>query len=68
MYREKGFAITELLPGSLIILIISISALPKFVSAENNARDDEVVSNFHRIQIALERHAVDSGGVLPIFF
>lgn len=65
--NEKGFTLIELLVVIVIIGILAAIALPNFIKARNKAREAEVKSNIHAIQIALERYAVDSGGVYPPF-
>jgi hypothetical protein len=41
-------------------------ALPNFIKAREKAKEAEVKSNIHAIQIALERYAVDTGGFYPL--
>ena len=65
--KEHGFTLIELLVVIVIIGILAAIALPNFIKARNKAREAEVKSNVHAVQIALERYAVDTGGIYPPF-
>ena len=70
----EGFTMAEFAVGVLILAIAAGLAIPGFGCFGPNfapygikAKEAEVKSNIHSIQIALERYAVDTGGIYPAF-
>ncbi len=51
--------------GAFIAFIVVMIALPSWVHNPTMKADSEVKENIHTIMIALERYAVDSGGLYP---
>jgi len=62
----KDFVILEFAVLSLLMLSLSGCFLPNFFESRERAKEAEVKSNIHAIQIALERYAVDTGGFYPL--
>ena len=66
-HNSRGFTFAELLVALFVFALVSAATVPHFVNARAKARESEVKSNIHTIQIAIERYAVDTGGVYPLF-
>ena len=64
---QRGFTPLELIFALAILGTVAVGIVPDLFGARNSAREAEVKSNIHAIQIALERYAVDSGGIYPTF-
>jgi len=62
---QRGFTLIELLVVITIIGILAAIALPNYIKAKDKAKEAEVKSNCHTIQIALERYATDHSGAYP---
>ena len=61
----RGFAVVELAVGLTLIAIVGAVVLPRHLKTRDRAKEQEVKSNLHTIQIVLERYATDHGGVYP---
>ena len=63
--KHNGFTLIELLVVITIIGILAAIALPNYIKAKDKAKEAEVKSACHTIQIALERYATDHSGKYP---
>jgi prepilin-type N-terminal cleavage/methylation domain-containing protein len=63
--KRNGFTLIELLVVITIIGILAAIALPNYIKAKDKAKEAEVKSACHTIQIALERYATDFSGKYP---
>jgi len=63
--KQNGFTLIELLVVITIIGILAAIALPNYIKAKDKAKEAEVKSACHTIQIALERYATDHSGKYP---
>ncbi len=62
---HRGFSLAEILAMTSVLAALLVVVLPMVVQSGERDREDEVRSNIHVIQVALERYAVDSGGFYP---
>jgi prepilin-type N-terminal cleavage/methylation domain-containing protein len=65
--NRKGFTLIELLVVIVIIGILAAIALPNYIKVKDKAKEAEVKANLHNIQLSVERFAVDTEGVYPIY-
>ena len=60
-HANRGFTLIELLVVITIIGILAAIALPNYIKAKNKAKEAEVKSNLHTIQVSVERYNTDNG-------
>ncbi len=65
MLNTKGFTLIELMVVVVIIGILAAIALPNFLSMQDRAKEAEVKSNCHAIQLAVEGYKVLNAGAKP---
>lgn len=65
MFNSKGFTLIELMVVVVIIGILAAIALPNFLSLQDRAKETEVKSNCHAIQLVVEGYKVLNAGNKP---
>lgn len=65
MLNSKGFTLIELMVVVVIIGILAAIALPNFLSMQDRAKEAEVKSNAHAIQLVVEGYKVLNAGAKP---
>ena len=63
---RRGFTLSELLVGVVIIGILASVALPSFIGAQDKARNASVAANINTIRMALEQYGTDNNGSYPL--
>ncbi len=65
MLNIKGFTLIELMVVVVIIGILAAIALPNFFSIQDRAKETEIKSNVHAIQLAVEGYKTLNAGEKP---
>jgi prepilin-type N-terminal cleavage/methylation domain-containing protein len=63
MINKKGFTLIELMVVVTVMGILMAMAIPNFVSMKDRARESEVQSNAHTVQLAVEDYSVQNNGI-----
>ena len=63
--RESGFTLIELMIVIVIIGILAAIAVPTFTHFRDQAREAQVKSNCHTVQLLTEDFATQNNGVYP---
>jgi prepilin-type N-terminal cleavage/methylation domain-containing protein len=61
--RTKGFTLIELMVVVVIIGVLASIATPNFMRMQGNAKEANVKSNCHLVQLASEEFAIGNDGV-----
>ena len=59
--RRNGFTLIELMIASVILAVLAAVAIPNYIRAEKRARESEVKSVEHALQVAVEDYKVAPG-------
>lgn len=63
MLNNKGFTLIEMMVVVLIVGILAAMALPNLMGMKDRARESEVQSNAHTVQLAVEDFGVQNDGI-----
>lgn len=63
MLKNNGFTLIELMVVVLVIGILAAMAIPNLTNMKDRARESEVQSNAHTVQLAVENYGVQHDGI-----
>jgi prepilin-type N-terminal cleavage/methylation domain-containing protein len=63
MSSRSGFTLIELMVVVLVIGILATMAIPNFMNMKDRAKESEVQSNAHTVQLAVEDYSVQNEGI-----
>nr|MEE4269278.1 type II secretion system protein [Candidatus Krumholzibacteria bacterium] len=63
MFKNNGFTLIELMVVVLVIGILAGMALPNLLNMKDRARESEVQSNAHTVQLAVESYGAINEGI-----
>ena len=61
MNQERGFTLIELLVTMVIIGLITSFALPNFSKIQSRAKENNIKSTLHSLQVSIEAYAASNG-------
>jgi prepilin-type N-terminal cleavage/methylation domain-containing protein len=59
--KKRGFTLIELLMASVILAVLAAIAIPNYLRSEKRARESEVKSVAHALQMAVEDYKTSPG-------
>jgi len=63
MKNSQGFTLVELIVVVVVIGILAAMAIPNFVNIKDRAKESEVQSNAHTLQLAVESYSIQNEGI-----